>query len=42
MAETPTNRLYLADLVMAVLTCGLVVALFTGGHGPAGPRISNG
>ncbi|MHB1561814.1 MAG: hypothetical protein ACYC61_30560, partial [Isosphaeraceae bacterium] len=29
----PTRRFYLADLVMAVLTCGLVAALFTSGGG---------
>ena len=29
MAERPTTRLYLADLMMAVLMCGLVAALFT-------------
>ena len=29
MADKPFRRFYLADLVMAALFCGLVVALFT-------------
>lgn len=38
MPDAPTRRFYLADLVMAVLICGLVASLFTAarGEGEAG------
>jgi hypothetical protein len=39
MAEKPFRRLYLADLVMAALFCGLAVALFTQRWPPADAAI---